>query len=259
MGDRRRGRMWNRRGHIDGTLVVNSTSLWRPVAWRFDSVLDALSPSLSAHEPGLAETLRGARAEDGSGLLDMSAWSASTMMVVITAVLRLRQAELAATRQVGQLDRLITALRRDPRVAPTPTDELLVADIIAERDCGVVHCGLSRAGASLSELAVEFGLSPDANYHEIDAASARRLAELVLQREWAGRGVEIMPAARAADLVDQFLAHFKADRVKFFTNGTFLEGAPAATYSPATEATLDTGILVVGPLRSGCLWVEDED
>ncbi len=55
------------------------------------------------------------------------------------------------------------------------------------------------------------------------------------------------------------------DGARFYTNGTFQE-APGteltwsgATWNPATAATLDTGVLIVGPNRSGCLWVEDED
>jgi hypothetical protein len=142
-----------------------------------------------------------------------------------------------------------------------------VADeIIAARNCGVVHCGLSsRASPSLSELAVEFGLAGDsANYKEIDAASARRLLQLVLNQDIA-YNAEIMSAARAAELADQFLAQFGTDGVRFYTNGTFHETRGPklawsdASWNPVTAATFDTGVLVVGPRCSGCLWVEDED
>jgi hypothetical protein len=66
-------------------------------------------------------------------------------------------------------------------------------------------------------------------------------------------------------LADRFLASFGTDGVHYFTNADFGARAdPAFTLSsfgwnPVTAATFDTGVLVVGPRRCGCLWVEDED
>ncbi len=140
----------------------------------------------------------------------------------------------------------------------------VAAKIRAARRCGVVHCGVSaRPSPTLVELATEFGLAPDpASYTEIDAAAARRLAELVLGRDLA-YNVEIMAAARAAELTGRFLAQFGEQGVRFFTNGTFHEVSDpersGAGWNPVTAATIDTGVLILGPLRSGCLWVEDED
>ena len=139
-------------------------------------------------------------------------------------------------------------------------------EIIAGRDCGVVHCGLSsRAAPSVSELAAEFGLASDPSYYkEIDAESARRLARLVLNQDMA-YNAEVIAAHRAAELADRFLAQFGSDGVRYYTNGTFHEArGPKLTWSgaswdPVTAATFDTGVLVIGPRGAGCLWVEDED
>ncbi len=75
----------------------------------------------------------------------------------------------------------------------------------------------------------------------------------------------IVAPALAEALVHRFFAAFGDADLRFFTNGTFHE-APGErlTYSgvswqPATEATFDTGVLVLGPVASGALWVEDED
>jgi hypothetical protein len=142
-----------------------------------------------------------------------------------------------------------------------------VADeIIAARKYGVTHCGVSsQASPSISELAAEFGLAGDpANFREIDTHTARRLAQLVLNRDMA-YNAEIIPADRAAELADQFLAQFGTDGVRFYTNGTFHEARgpkltwAGASWDPVTAATFDTGVLVIGPRCSGCLWVEDED
>jgi hypothetical protein len=142
----------------------------------------------------------------------------------------------------------------------------VVAEIHEARDCGVVHCGLSaQPSPALAELASEFELAADpANYWEIDAAAARRLAELILNQDMAYNS-EIMPPSRASELADRFLAQFGTHGVRFYTNGTFHEGrgpklgSPSAGWNPVTAATFDTGILVIGRHRSGCLWVEDED
>lgn len=142
----------------------------------------------------------------------------------------------------------------------------IAADIKATRKYGVVHCGVSAHPLpSLVELAAEFGLAPNlASYKEIDSASARRLAELILSQDLAYHA-GIMPTILAAELTDRFLAQFGTDGVSFYTNGTFHE-APGQklkragnSWEPVTEATFDTGILVLGPRCSGCLWVEDED
>jgi hypothetical protein len=76
---------------------------------------------------------------------------------------------------------------------------------------------------------------------------------------------EIMPADRAEEFSDRFLAQFGTDHIRYFTNGTFHErprprGTKAVvSWNSVTSATFDTGVLIIGPQRSGCLWVEDED
>ena len=139
-------------------------------------------------------------------------------------------------------------------------------EIIAARNCGVVHCGFSSlVSPSLAELASQFGLSADpANYREIDEASARWLIEMVLNQDMA-YNAEILPADRAVELADRFLSPFRAQEVRFFTNGSFHEARgpkltwSGASWNPATQATFDTGVMILGPKFSACLWVEDED
>ena len=139
-------------------------------------------------------------------------------------------------------------------------------DIVHARARGVVRCGLSsKASPTIPEMASEFGLASDsATYREIDATAARRLFSLILNQDMA-YNAEIMPWARAIELTDRFLDKFSTDGVRFYTNGTFQETPGAklfwsgASWNPATAATFDTGVLIVGPNCSGCLWVEDED
>ena len=133
------------------------------------------------------------------------------------------------------------------------------AEIHAARTDGVVRCGYSTRSDPM-ELAAEFGLAADpARYREIDAATARRLVEIILHRDLA-YDAEIMPAGRAAALADRFLSSFGTEGVRYFTNGTCAEhDGRNWGWNRVTSATFDTGVLVVGPRRCGCLWVEDED
>lgn len=246
--------------HSFGTLVLQRpTSLWCPVAWRFDSVLDAIVPILAAFDPALAQAATVARADNGSGVLDMSDWCANAVTLVLAATTDLRQLEQSRGQRFSSLDPIIRALRRDSRTASVSGDTLLLTDIIVARHVGVVHVGLSRAEAPLPELAAEFGLVADASsLHEIDAKSARRLAERVLQRDLA-YGQEIVPHATAAELAERLLAEFATDESHYFTNSTHDESGDLTSWNSVTRATFDTGVLVLGPLRSGCVWVEDED
>jgi hypothetical protein len=64
-----------------------------------------------------------------------------------------------------------------------------------------------------------------------------------------------MNPTRAASLWQQFLQQFDGQRLHFFSNCR----SGLHQWIPATDATFDTGVLIVGESSSGCLWVEDED
>lgn len=127
-------------------------------------------------------------------------------------------------------------------------------EIPSERDCGVVRCGMARiAHKDVLALAKEFGLSDDPSVFEpIDESSAVAIVALILHKDMA-YSQPLMPEERARFLAEQFLEQFGAD-AQFFGNGWQPDG-----WSPATDATFDTGVLIIGKDRSGCLWVEDED
>jgi len=128
-------------------------------------------------------------------------------------------------------------------------------DIIEARRCGYTRCG-AIPSSTVGDVAKAFGLKASAVYHEIDSAEARTLIELILHEDMAYH-VEIMDRSIAANLAALFLAEFNAQVSRFYTNRRLVDGA--AAWNPATDATFDTGVLVVGRVLSGCLWVEDED
>ncbi|AGY56377.1 hypothetical protein [Gloeobacter kilaueensis] len=132
--------------------------------------------------------------------------------------------------------------------------------ISSARDCGVVHCGILESDAiTVGELAARFGLisTPDI-YRLINRAQALAVAKRILHRDLA-YDAKIMSEARAQALAENFLNHFDKEHVQYFTNGDYDIDSSSNGWNPATSATFDTGILVLGNSKAGCLWVEDED
>ena len=136
-----------------------------------------------------------------------------------------------------------------------PCDEIRIA-----RNVGAVRCGVSlHAPVTLEELAIEFGLR-SIKFDEIDSRAGHALAQKILHADLA-HAKEVMSKARATELSGEFFKLFGV-KARFFTNGNFHRAvAPknGFTWTPATSATFDTGVLIVSDACCGCLWVEDED
>lgn len=130
--------------------------------------------------------------------------------------------------------------------------------IIRRRTCGRVRCGTTDGAASVTDVARAFGLSTDPLcYREIVESMALAIAVHVLHRDLAYHS-EVIPADDASELVSLLFELCRGRSVRFFSNGDISLNR-AASWMSATEATFDTGVLIVGSDRSGCLWVEDED
>jgi hypothetical protein len=69
-----------------------------------------------------------------------------------------------------------------------------------------------------------------------------------------------MPADRAEELADGFLAETARGDCRYFTNAADDSvSVMSSSWNPATPATFDRGVLVVSKEGSACFWVEDED
>jgi hypothetical protein len=64
-----------------------------------------------------------------------------------------------------------------------------------------------------------------------------------------------MSLACATKLWGQFVGLFQAQDVKVVTNTS----QDVTSWTPATHATFDMGVIVIGTSKVGCLWVEEED
>lgn len=119
------------------------------------------------------------------------------------------------------------------------------------------------AVGSVGEAARRFGLSdhPEAFVEVLEEEAAAVLAA-VLSTDMAYH-CPIVPLAEAERLARAFLDVFAGSQPRFYTNGDFakLRSAPGTwpAWFPVTDATFDTGVLVLAQGRVGCAWFMDED
>ena len=116
---------------------------------------------------------------------------------------------------------------------------------------------------SVETVAKSFGLYGELGpYIEISASAASSVLTDVIHRDMAYSS-EIVPLHKAKKLADAFVAEFQGSAARFFSNGFYRHGLGKSRlntgWQSATDATFDTGILVVCCSRSACVWFKDED
>lgn len=156
----------------------------------------------------------------------------------------------------------------------------LAARVQSARGCGHVRVALAelapRAARSdeaiVEELFAHAGVRPVRAAPRAMIAVSLELARTHLQRlllEDMAYGTSLASVGEAAALVDEFLTQTGVHDAgtRYFTNGDpfgeialrSLDGVAIRSWTPCTDATFDTGVVVVGSRRAGLLWVEDED
>ncbi|ARU52171.1 hypothetical protein CBR64_12580 [Cellulosimicrobium cellulans] len=108
-------------------------------------------------------------------------------------------------------------------------------------------------------VALAAGLRPLGDYWiEIDADRAEQVLAHVL-RTGLAYSDEHMPEHRARRLAREFIRSCGTDETRYATNTKGLPGNHLASWMPATDYTIDGGIVILGTSRSACYWVADED
>ena len=161
---------------------------------------------------------------------------------------------------------LYMPLRKKPR---WPHNKLLALykhmDIYKkiQKSRGGCIAGIKDAKVKSVESAAElFGLSKDGGiYREVERVEAIEVIKNVLHKDMA-YGVKIMSLEKAKNLAEEFIHSFGGE-AKIYTNGEY--GKPrknqnvGPSWSPATDATFDTGVIVIANDVVGCAWFADED
>jgi hypothetical protein len=123
------------------------------------------------------------------------------------------------------------------------------------RQSGNTRCDVIEGRMTVVDAARAFGLADDNTiYRAIGGMEAQEIATRVLSADLA-YGSTIMSVSDAADLWWHFVALVDGPEVEFFSSA----GAVPNSWTPATSATFDMGVLVIGATKAGCLWVKDED
>jgi hypothetical protein len=116
---------------------------------------------------------------------------------------------------------------------------------------------------SVENAAGKFGLvtSPD-TYFEITSEEAKAVLRAVLAFDLAYH-CELMPSPEADRLASEFVDSFEGKGATYYTNGEFGKPRKAPgvgpSWTPATNATFDTGVLVLARDCIACAWFMDED
>lgn len=111
----------------------------------------------------------------------------------------------------------------------------------------------------LDAVAVAVGLQPlDRAWVQVDADKAEQILAAILHRDLAYK-VELMPEHTARWLASTFLRGFDRHRSQFATNSEDMPHEMPWSWTPATDATFDAGIVILGEAASGIYWVADED
>ncbi len=115
---------------------------------------------------------------------------------------------------------------------------------------------------SVESAAELFGLSNENGiYNKIERPEAIAVLRTVLHKDMA-YSAKIMSSEKAKSLANEFVGKFD-DEAVFYTNGEY--GKPRSntnvgpSWSPATDATFDTGVIVLSNGVVGCVWFADED
>lgn len=112
---------------------------------------------------------------------------------------------------------------------------------------------------SFDDVARVAGIEPlEKRWHEVDRPTAEKFLTALLHRSLA-YGTELMPASTAAWLASQFVRAPGRYGTRFATNSPDLVGESPFAWTPATDYSMDAGVVALGPHGAGLYWVADED
>lgn len=138
---------------------------------------------------------------------------------------------------------------------PEPSTFETLRGLSAER----VWLQVEPAGAtSFDELLLAAGLRPlGERWVEVDRAQAREFLTAILVADLAYRAPR-SSLEEAVRLANEFLAHFEGPAI-YGVNSEGLPGEYPFGWEPATDYTFDAGVVVIGSVGSGLIWIADED
>ncbi|WP_431113267.1 hypothetical protein [Variovorax paradoxus] len=137
------------------------------------------------------------------------------------------------------------------------------ADQLIEARGGEHVVGIrDQVASSVEDAARLFGLINADKYFSIDYTEAVAVLRAVLHKGMTF-GDELIPLHIATLLAEQFVSQFAQEAPLFFTNGSFGEPSKppgfGASWTPATSADFDSGVLVLTSRRTACAWFMENE
>ena len=145
--------------------------------------------------------------------------------------------------------------------------ESLKTKIINRRQAGVFHFESGNFDpidaydipASLDAFVTRLGYKAiNDQWIEINISDARHIIVQILKEDLA-YNYECMSEKEANTFVEEIFTTLNVDQgAQFFTNGNYYE-EQGNSWCPITNATFDTGVLILNGQKINLVWVEDED
>lgn len=139
----------------------------------------------------------------------------------------------------------------------------IVAKIVTARGGDLIAEVRAGPASTVERAAGMFGLaSAPGTYFQVEAGEAKAILTEVLSFDMAYH-CELMPRDKAERLAKDFVDSFADEGASYYTNGEFGQSRKhpnvGPSWTPATTATFDTGVLVLAATRTVCAWFMDED
>lgn len=125
---------------------------------------------------------------------------------------------------------------------------------------GVVFYRKNRKSAEQQAISID---EVDRSLKPVDSAEkAVRILTYLLNRDMA-YGDELIPETKANEFAHHFIALFDHETARYFSNSGWDEHSPFGTgmsyWTDLTDATFNSGIIVIDKNTIGVAWFEDED
>ncbi len=147
----------------------------------------------------------------------------------------------------------------------------LRSEIVTKRNCGEIILETRKVILSntftspeklikIVDLFVEqLGYSSlGADWKQINRQEAQNIISFVMKKDLAYSHI-LMTLQESEEISQKFFDFFPGN-CSFLTNASFMNNYSGMTaWNSITDATFDTGIVIVSPNRIGILWAKDED
>jgi len=139
----------------------------------------------------------------------------------------------------------------------------MYSEIFRKRNCGFLRIStVRRWNEPFTEVLTNLGLLPnEVALIEITLERSKDIVTRILWKDLAYNS-EIMPSEQARNYASKLIEHYYMDDCTIYTNSDWKNeklNIQLGGWTPLTNSTFDSGVIVKHKDYCCCIWVEDED